>query len=410
MSRGSGAAQMMAMTGKKPRAGRQAAEAAHQFATAVQHHQAGRLREAEHFYRQALAADPKHVDSLHLLGVLAHQVGRSDLAIDLIGKALALNERIPEFHYNIGLAFSALRRFGEAAAHNRRAVGLRPDYAEAHLNLGNALNAQGQHVAALASYQRALALRPGSPELHYNIANALAETGRTDDAITHYRQALALRPDYAEAHNNLGAALVTCDELEEAAACFQRALALKPDLPGTGLGLARVLVSLLRPGGLMRIALCSTRARRDITAARRLIAERGWPSTPEGIRQARQAILALPDGAPERNVATLIDFFSLSDCRDLLFHVQEHTFGIPEIARFLAEAQLEFLGFEVRRARRANTPAVSPATRPRPTLPTGTFSSGRTPKPSSPPTSFGCKNGPAPMRRTGHDGSHVGPF
>ena len=109
----------------------------------------------------------------------------------------------------------------------------------------------------------------------------------------------------------------------------------------------RVLTGLLRPGGFMRIALYSTVARRDITAARRLIAERGWPATPDGIRAARQAILALPDGAPEKNVAALSDFFALSDCRDLLFHVQEHTFGLPAIASFLSENELEFLGLEV---------------------------------------------------------------
>ena len=43
---------------------------------AVQHHQAGRLAEAELLYRQILAAQPNHADALHLLGVMAQQVGR----------------------------------------------------------------------------------------------------------------------------------------------------------------------------------------------------------------------------------------------------------------------------------------------------------------------------------------------
>jgi hypothetical protein len=48
-------------------------------ATALRHHQAGRLREAEGYYRRILAIDQNHVDSLHFLdflGVIAHQVGR----------------------------------------------------------------------------------------------------------------------------------------------------------------------------------------------------------------------------------------------------------------------------------------------------------------------------------------------
>jgi len=108
----------------------------------------------------------------------------------------------------------------------------------------------------------------------------------------------------------------------------------------------RVLISLLRPNGLMRIALYSTLARREIIATQRFVAERGWPATPDGIREARQAILALPDKAPERRVATGLDFFTLSECRDALFHVQEHTFDLPQIAAFLKENGLEFLGFD----------------------------------------------------------------
>ncbi len=36
----------------------------------------------------------------------------------------------------------------------------------------------------------------------------------------------------------------------------------------------------------------------------------------------------------------------MSECRDLLFHVQEHQFTIPQIADFLAKTGFSFLGFE----------------------------------------------------------------
>jgi len=229
---------------KKPRARDdfRAAEVADLFGSGLRLHQSGRLQEAEQQYRQVLARDPRHADTLHLLGVLAHQVGRNDAAVDLIGKALAINERVPEFHYNIGLAYGSLRQFDKAAAHNRRAIALKPDHAEAHLNLGNALKALGHVNEAVASYQRAVALRP-SPEGHYNIANVLADLGRFDEAIAQYRSALALRPNYAEAYNNLGLALTARGALTEAAASFQRALTLKPGLLDAA-GLAAVLIGL----------------------------------------------------------------------------------------------------------------------------------------------------------------------
>ena len=39
------------------------------------------------------------------------------------------------------------------------------------------------------------------------------------------------------------------------------------------------------------------------------------------------------------------DFFSISGCRDLLFHVQEHRLALPDIAAFIAANNLQFLGF-----------------------------------------------------------------
>ena len=44
------------------------------------------------------------------------------------------------------------------------------------------------------------------------------------------------------------------------------------------------------------------------------------------------------------------DFYSVSACRDLLFHVQEHRFTIPQIADCLGELGLNFLGFSLDRS------------------------------------------------------------
>ena len=60
------------------------------FQRALGDHQAGRLAEAEGAYRRILAAEPRHADALHLLGVLAHQAGANDAAADLIGPAITV--------------------------------------------------------------------------------------------------------------------------------------------------------------------------------------------------------------------------------------------------------------------------------------------------------------------------------
>jgi len=108
----------------------------------------------------------------------------------------------------------------------------------------------------------------------------------------------------------------------------------------------RVLLSLLRPGGVMFVGLYSERARHDVIAAREFIAKSGYGSTAEDIRTARRELVAQED-QELRNVARFNDFFTLSECRDLLFHVQEHRMTLPQIKDFLAANGLTLLGFEL---------------------------------------------------------------
>jgi len=199
------------------------------FGDALRHHQGGRLAEAERLYRQILALDPRHADSLHLLGVIAFQGGRHENAIDLIGQAIGLEQDVAFYPNNLGLVLEDKGRLDDAIEHYERALALKPDFAEAHYNLGNALKHRGRLDDAIEHYARALALKPDFAEAHNNLGNALKDQGRLDDAIEHYERALALEPDFAEAHNNLGEARNDRGRLDDAIEHYERALALKPD-------------------------------------------------------------------------------------------------------------------------------------------------------------------------------------
>ena len=100
----------------------------------------------------------------------------------------------------------------------------------------------------------------------------------------------------------------------------------------------RVLLSLLRPHGLMLVGLYSATARQSLAPARAFIAERGYRAT--DIRACRQELIQRFGMPPFR------DFSSTSGCRDLLFNVMEHQFTLPRIKAFLDEHNLTFLGFD----------------------------------------------------------------
>jgi tetratricopeptide (TPR) repeat protein/SAM-dependent methyltransferase len=106
----------------------------------------------------------------------------------------------------------------------------------------------------------------------------------------------------------------------------------------------RTLLPLLRPGGAMRVGLYSKLARQNVVAARALIAARGYRATPEDIRRCREEILAAEDGSLLKSVIMFGDFFTTNECRDLIFHVQEHRVTLREIKTFLAANDLQFGG------------------------------------------------------------------
>ena len=49
-------------------------------------------------------------------------------------------------------------------------------------------------------------------------------------------------------------------------------------------------------------------------------------------------------------VASFRDFYATSECRDLLFHVHEQRFTLPQIKAALDEFGLDFVGFFLERA------------------------------------------------------------
>ena len=108
----------------------------------------------------------------------------------------------------------------------------------------------------------------------------------------------------------------------------------------------RTLLSLLRPGGFMLLGLYSRIARRDVSRLRKSIAEQGYGVTADEIRRWRQDFMNMGNGIGSAD-GRPSDLFTISSCRDLLFHVQEHPVTLTEIERFLQENRLAFLGFDI---------------------------------------------------------------
>jgi len=230
---------------------------------ALDHHRAGRLREASGLYQEILEAAPDHVDALYLLGAIAQQTGQSAQAVELIRRALAVVPDQARCHKILGLAQIALGMPDEAEASFQRATALDdspdgynslgvlwteqerldeaiaafqqaltrdPAYAAAHYNLGNAHRAKGEIGTAAECFRRAVDNDPEYGRALAALGQALQQLARTEEAVPFLRRAAVLLPDDADLHCDLGNALQTLGQLPRATAAYQRSLELNPEL------------------------------------------------------------------------------------------------------------------------------------------------------------------------------------
>ena len=107
----------------------------------------------------------------------------------------------------------------------------------------------------------------------------------------------------------------------------------------------KVLTDCLKPGGLMKIGLYSEIARQHIVEMRQEISNAGIGSSDSAMKSFRKTVMK-SDQKHHKRILNITDFYSLSELKDLLFHVQEHRFTIPQIQNCLYQLGLKFCGFE----------------------------------------------------------------
>lgn len=196
--------------------------------TALAHHRAGRLRQAEQLYRQALAADPNHADALHLLGFAAHQSGRSAEGITLIERAITLSPDVPDYYHNLAVVCSAVGRYADAQAAWRRTLALRPGDSLALKGLAKTAEGLGLLAEAISYCRQLTRLYPNDALGWGWLGNALQLSGEPDEAIDACRHALALAGDDPLALHTLANAFKDRGEIRRSIRCLRRALSIAP--------------------------------------------------------------------------------------------------------------------------------------------------------------------------------------
>ncbi|MEK7989548.1 MAG: tetratricopeptide repeat protein [Thiotrichaceae bacterium] len=206
----------------------------------IQHHQAGRLAEAQKIYQQVLQQNPKSSDAVHLLGVLAHQANQHEQAAQLIQQAIELNPKAADYYCNLANVYRAQQQYDEAITTYRHAIKLNPKHIQAWGNLGNVYRELENNAQAIQCYKKVLRYKPNNPVAYNNIGGAYKADDDYTQAETFYRKALTIQPNYADAHHNLSIMLRSQDKLEQALKHCEIALKLNPDLLQAYVNLAEI--------------------------------------------------------------------------------------------------------------------------------------------------------------------------
>jgi len=107
----------------------------------------------------------------------------------------------------------------------------------------------------------------------------------------------------------------------------------------------KVLTDCLKIEGLMKIGLYSELARSGVVKIQNEIEKLNIESSYSAMKSFRNKIINSKE-EHHKWIAMVSDFYSMSTLQDLLFHVQEHRFTIPQIDASLTQLGLVFCGFE----------------------------------------------------------------
>ena len=111
--------------------------------------------------------------------------------------------------------------------------------------------------------------------------------------------------------------------------------------PSDGL---KILVKILKDGGLIELGLYSELGRRNILKFRKDYMQNKEDYSIENLKFNRK-IIKDSDNSDIKTIIKYNDFYTLSEFRDMIFHVQEHNFNISRIIELLEHVGLTFCGF-----------------------------------------------------------------
>ena len=198
---------------------------------AALHRKAGRMKEAEASYLEALSIDASFGRAREDLAALLHSLGRVDDAVAIYRQAVEMSPDDPHWPIQLSRMLLSVNRVDQAGAELDRLLERVPASAEAHALRGVVALRSGDTQKGLDHMRRVLALKPGSATGHYDLGMAFLSLKELGPAIEHLGLAVERDPQRAVAQYNLGVANYMAGNLEDSVERVRESIRLDPNDP-----------------------------------------------------------------------------------------------------------------------------------------------------------------------------------
>ncbi|EUC21292.1 tetratricopeptide repeat protein [Paraburkholderia hospita] len=176
---------------------------------------AGKLKEAEQAFRDALEIDAElAVAHFNLAGVLREN-GELDQAEMSFGEAIRIDAEFGQAYRQLGSLLSHAGRHQEALKHCEQAIRIDPESSAAYRMLGEVYTEMKKRPAAILAYRHALELSPEDDAVWCRLASALCEDRQLDEALDSINKAFSLGKPTGAKHVVLGDVLSARGAIEE---------------------------------------------------------------------------------------------------------------------------------------------------------------------------------------------------
>jgi len=201
----------------------------------------GKFQPAFDELRKALAADPRNIDALYYLALVARELSQRQFQ-----KLVALAPDSDRVHQMLAEAALRMQNPTEAETEFQNALKANPRSGEALIELAELKRSQSKFDEAITYYMRAEEIGPPSYEVAYGLGASYTYKQQYSQAVVWLRKAVNLAPESAAGHFALGNALFQGGQLEAAIPDLKSSLQLEPQLKQAYFLLGRIYSKLGR--------------------------------------------------------------------------------------------------------------------------------------------------------------------